>query len=42
MDDYAKQYPSDSGERWRQMNVLWSRMANVITNLPIKLLYLEV
>ena len=42
LDEDAKKYPSDSAERWRQMDPLWGRMASLVANLPIKLLYLEV
>ena len=42
LDENAKRYPSDSAERWRQMDPLWGRMASLVANLPIKLLYLEV
>ncbi len=42
LNDYAKRYPSDSGERWRQMDVLWGRMSNLFGNLHIKLLHFKV
>ena len=37
----ATRYPTDSGQRWKEMNVLWSRAANLITNLAIKKKYIE-
>ena len=39
---YAKRYPSDSGERWRQMDPLWGRLGSPMSNLPIRILYLQV
>ena len=37
MDDYAKKYPTDSMERWRQMDVLWGRASTqLVANINIK------
>lgn len=42
MDDYARRYPTDSGERWRQMDALWTRGSDqLIANVNIKSVYLE-
>ena len=42
MNDYAKRYPTDSGERWRQMDALWTRGSDqLISNMNIKELYME-
>lgn len=42
LNDYAKKYPTDSGERWRQMNPLWGRgSTQLVANVHIKRLYLE-
>ena len=37
----ATRYPTDSGQRWKEMNVLWDRVSSLISNLPIKKKYIE-
>ena len=39
---YARRYPSDSAERWREMGPLWGRMRSPLANQPIKMLYIQV
>lgn len=42
MDSEAKKYPTDSGERWRQMDPLWVRgSTQLIANIAVKEKYLE-
>jgi adenosine deaminase CECR1 len=42
LDDYARQYPTDSRKRWELMDTLWMiASAQILSNLPIKIRYLE-
>jgi len=41
LSEDAKRYPTDPGIRWKEMNVLWNRSSDMISNLRIKEKYIE-